>query len=352
MRVLLLQLDGKLPNVALMRIAAHHRERGDLVEFKQAQNEASLGLDLWDATPDRVYASLIFTRTRTLAKKLLALRPDAVVGGTGWDMRSSLEAHGITTLTQDYSIFPTFKPSIGFTQRGCRMNEKTCPFCVVPKKEGKVRGENTIASLWRGDPWPRKLLLLDNDFFGQPGWRDRVREINDGGFQVCFSQGINARMLNAESAEAMASMDVRDDAFKDRRIYTAWDNRGDERTLFRGLECLKAAGFKPDHVMVYMLVGYWPGETAEDRLYRHDKLREWGARPYPMPYRHDDEIAAHDRSARFGCSDCAAEAARLRALDTETRGLLRWCAGAYDKRIPWPAWAAARYQPRNLGGAA
>jgi hypothetical protein len=36
MRVLLLHLDGKLPNVALMRLSAHHKARGDEVTLRRA----------------------------------------------------------------------------------------------------------------------------------------------------------------------------------------------------------------------------------------------------------------------------------------------------------------------------
>ena len=34
MNVLLLQLDGKLPNIALMRIAAHYRLYADDIDFQ------------------------------------------------------------------------------------------------------------------------------------------------------------------------------------------------------------------------------------------------------------------------------------------------------------------------------
>lgn len=320
-RVLLLQLDGKLPNVALMRVAAHHRDRGDAVDLRQAGNEQALGLDLWDEAPDRVYASLIFERTRPLAERLRALRPDALVGGTGWDVKSSLEEHGIITTRQDYSVYPAFRASIGFTQRGCRLR---CPFCVVPRKEGAIREEQTIADLWRGDPWPRHLALLDNDFFGQPRWRERAAEIRDGGFRVSFTQGINARTLDAEAATTIAGLAYYDDSFTRRRIYTAWDNRKDEARLFAGLSALVSAGVKPDHIMVYMLIGYWPGETVDDWLYRQAKLRAFGARPYPMPFTRTREAV----------------------------GFQRWVIGAYDKGIPWAEWEAARYQPRRLGRSA
>lgn len=197
--------------------------------------------------------------------------------------------------------------------------------CVVPRKEGAVKEVATIQDIWRGPGHPKELILLDNDFFGQAHWRERIREIRDGGYKVNFNQGINARMLSEEAAEAIASVDYRDVQMKTRRIYTAWDSRPDEEVLFRGLERLRRAGVKPDHVMVYMLIGYWPGETEDDWLYRQQRLREWGARPYPMTY--------HRNSL--------------------TIGFQRWVVGAYDKvgsnnHIPWPEWKAANCDPRRF----
>lgn len=321
MIVLLLQLDGKLPNLALMRLSAHHMALGDEVHFRQLGNEEAL-LQAQSRPgrkrADLVYASLIFERTKPLAEKLLELRPDTVLGGTGWDLSVKLEDLGVTTKAQDYSLYPEFEASIGFTQRGCRLK---CGFCVVPRKEGSVVEEQTIAELWRGDPYPRHLALLDNDFFGQPSWRERIAEIRDGGFRVSFTQGINARLLNEESAEAIASVLYYDDSFTRRRVYTAWDSMRDEERLFAGLEALKRHGVKPDHVMVYMLIGWAPGETTEDRLYRQRRLREFGCRPYPMPFVRTSELV----------------------------GFQRWCIGAYDKRVPWKDWETAKYQPRNLG---
>jgi len=317
MRVLLLQLDGKLPNLALMRIAAHHRARGDEVEFRHAANISALERKLWEF-PEQIYASLIFEKTRPLAEHLQFLYPSAIIGGTGWDVRLKLEDVGITTTEVDYSIYPHFKHSIGFTQRGCRLR---CSFCVVPNKEGAIKEVSTVADIWRGEPYPRNLLLLDNDFFGQPHWQARIEEIRAGNFKACFSQGINARMLNDETAAAIASIQYYDDQFKTRRIYTAWDNQKDEQRLFNGLNALVEHGVKPDHIMVFMLIGYWRGETAADRDYRRARLRAFGCRPYPMPYVRTPELV----------------------------GFQRWVVGAYDKRISWERWQSAKYQPSNLG---
>lgn len=316
MRVLLLHLDGRLPNLALMRIAAHHRERGDDIELRIGNPEPRL----WSEQPDMVYASAIFQSSMSLAKRVQSMYPQAIIGGTGWSIGTTLESIGITTQASDYSIYPDFRQSIGFTQRGCRLK---CEFCVVPQKEGRVQVDQTIADIWRGGDWPMEVILLDNDFFGQPpqAWRARVRELVDGNFKVSFTQGINARCLTDEAAEAIASVRYYNDRMTTRRIYTAWDNNGDEEALFRGLNRLVRYGVKPDHIMVYMLCGYWLGETHADRDYRRSRLREFGARPYPMPYQRTRELV----------------------------GFQRWVVGAYDKRIPWTAWAANGFEPRGLG---
>jgi hypothetical protein len=218
----------------------------------------------------------------------------------------------------DYSIYPRYRQSIGFAMRGCRLR---CPFCVVPAKEGRPRANNTIAEIWRGEPWPREIVLLDNDFFGNSEWCERLSEVRDGRFKVCFPQGINARLLIPEQAEAIAFVDYRDSKMVQRRLYTAWDNTHDEAHVFAGLDLLCRNGVRPRHLLVYMLIGFPPGETHEDRDYRRHRLREFGALPYPMPYRRTPELV----------------------------GFQRWVVGAYDKRVPWDEWRAAKYEPPRLG---
>jgi hypothetical protein len=316
MKVLLLQLDGSLPNLALVRLAAHHRARGDAVELRQARTAQAVERGLWDAF-GRVYASLIFERTRPVADALRRVYPDAAIGGTGWSLATTLEDCGVGAAC-DYSDYPEYRHSIGFTQRGCRLS---CPFCVVAEKEGTVRPASSAHEIWRGEPWPRNLVLLDNDFFGQPGWRDRVREFREGGFRVNFNQGINARFLTDEAAEAIASLDYFDADFRQRRVYTAWDSKKDEHRLFAGLNRLVKAGVRPGRIMVYILIGYWVGETEQDWLYRQSRIRDFGADPYPMPY----------------------------VRTPLTRGFQRWVCGHYDRRIPWEEFKAAECEPRRLG---
>ena len=283
MRIRLTQLDGKLPNLALMKLAHHHRERGD-----EPYLARTIGRDLFEdaVTPGRVYGSAIFSFSAHRVAQFKTEWPEAIVGGT-YNVLDNSTVEALLGEEQyehyDYSIYPRFTGSIGFTQRGCRFK---CGFCVVPKKEGRPRSVNTIADIWRGEPYPKNLHLLDNDFFGQDRslWQARIAEIRSGKFNVCLNQGINVRMIDDESAAALGSIPLYDDSFKVRRLYTAWDNIGDEARFFRGVDTLEKHGIKPDCLLVYMLVGYAKGETWERLLYRFNRMTERKIRPYPMIY--------------------------------------------------------------------
>ena len=244
--------------------------------------------------------------------------PGAIVGGTGWDSTVKLADVGITDDGPiDYTDYPRWSASLGFSQRGCRLR---CPFCVVPKKEGGISTGRPIAEIWRGDPWPRHVVLLDNDFFGHPEWRARVRELTDGQFRVCLTQGINVRLIDDEGAEALASLDYRDGTFRERRLYTALDNPKDTGRFEAGVGRLIDHGVKGRHILVYMLIGFWPGETSADRIARLKTIRAMGALPYPMPFVRTPELI----------------------------GFQRWAIGGYDRQIPWTDWAHADYQPRKF----
>lgn len=276
MTVRITQLDGKLPNLALMKLSHWHKSNGDSVYFSRSANR-----DLFEPEFDKVYGSSIFGWSSN-ARELFAREfPSAQVGGTGTESKSTVEEITGDYEHYDYSIYPSFPHSIGFSQRGCRLN---CSFCVVPKKEGRVKEVNSIADIYRGAPHPKNILLLDNDFFGQPHWRERCSEIKEGDFKVCFNQGINIRLINKEGAETLATLKFRDDQFQRERIYTAWDNRKDEDIFMRGIRLLLDAGINANRIMVYFLCGYWPGETMDDVFYRFNKMVELGLRPYPMVF--------------------------------------------------------------------
>ena len=308
----LTQLDGKIPNLALMKLSHWHRSQGDEVRLERTPSPS-----MFEPEYDKVYGSAIFGWTLPVIQRLKEAYPLAITGGTGTAELNTVEQLiGSEYEHYDYSIYPDYAYSLGFTQRGCRLS---CGFCVVPKKEGKPRSVNTIADIWRKGT-PRCVLLLDNDFFGQNEWPDRIEEIRAGAFKVAFSQGINIRMITEEVADAIATIDYRDDSFKKRRLYTAWDNLGEESRFFDGLSILNAAGIPSNHLMVYMLVGYRPRETMEDVLYRFDRLVDVGCRPYPMVYE--------------------------RWRQPELRHFARWAIGRFYEIMPWDEYMAKGWRDK------
>ena len=113
MKVAVIQVDGKWPNLALMKIATWHRDRGDEVVF----------FDLSGEKLDRVYASKIFT------------------GGSGYDLKARFSPN-IELVTPDYSLFKMTKgEKIGFTSRGCIRH---CDFCIVAEKEGGIDRKSVV----------------------------------------------------------------------------------------------------------------------------------------------------------------------------------------------------------------
>lgn len=310
MKVRITQLDGSLPNLALMHLSAWHRAQGDDVRAIH-----SVERELGEPSYDRVYASAIFTKTGPELARFRSQFPEAIVGGTG---ANPLIGPPVDTsiyvpsqfVGLDYSTHPGFTASLGFSQRGCRFK---CGFCVVPGKEGRPKPAGTIAQIWRGPGFPKHLHLLDNDFFGNPLWRDRIAEIRDGDFKVCINQGVNIRVISDEAAAALASIEFRDVKFRRRRLYTAWDNLGDERVFFRGVDRLEHHGIPPTALMAYMLVGYAEDEDWPQLWHRFGRMVDRGVMPYIMPF----------------------EPARGRVMAHELRALERWVNMGLYRFVSW-----------------
>lgn len=122
MRIGLVEVDGhEFPNLALMRLSAWHKARGDTVEWWS-------GFEHYD----RVYLSKVFTFTPDFSTVINA--GEVITGGTGYKDYRSLPPE-VEATAPDYSIYPNYTRAIGFLTRGCI---RICPWCIVPRKEGYI----------------------------------------------------------------------------------------------------------------------------------------------------------------------------------------------------------------------
>ena len=266
MKVAVLDVDSKIPNLALMKISQWHKLNGDDVEHYMP-----LARHLYD----KIYASKIFNFSDGSD-----IQEDMITGGTGIDLKISLPPK-MDTMTPDYSLY-NYPHNIGFTQRGCRFK---CEFCVVPQKEGKPWSANTIDELWTQRD-SKFLILLDNDFFGNPDWEERIEEMKEYDLRVNFSQGLNIRIISERQAQALASVNFRNINDNSKQVTFAWDQIKDERVIKRGFKRVTDAGIKPYQMQFYVLIGF--DTTPEEDLHRVMMLKDWGCDPYAMPYDKSD----------------------------------------------------------------
>ncbi len=269
MNIGLIQLDGSLPNLALMQIATYHERRGDSVEM--CEPVFSYGYDM-------VYASKIFKFTATPA-----LPPQAMIGGTGIDFTNTLPVE-IAECPPSWSIYPKFDKHLGFSMKGCRF---ACKFCCVPQKEGRPKANSTIDDLLTNPNGGNRLILMDNDFFGGVDWKINLERIIELKLRVCFVQGLNIRIITDEQAELLALCNFQSADFTHKYLTFAWDRFRDGERVFAGIDRCERAGIEPKRMQFFVLIGY--DTTPEQDYERVMRLRDRGCMPYVMPYNKFDE---------------------------------------------------------------
>jgi hypothetical protein len=192
--VLLIDVDGRLPNLALMKLCIHYRSKGRKVWLGRR--------DCLMEGPDRVYASALFyspQSERRIDRLRLHYGGQLTVGGTGADIASRLPDE-VEDLRPDYGLYPELGDrAIGFITRGCPFS---CPFCVVPRKEGKPRQVSDLDTLLEGGR-RSNLILLDDNILSHPDADRFLTEMAERGIRVNFTQTLDLRLINRERAQLL-----------------------------------------------------------------------------------------------------------------------------------------------------
>lgn len=101
----LIDVDShNFPNLALMKISAYHKQRGDQVEW-------------WNGLKhyDRVYQSKVFTDLYTHDNEYVIMADEVIKGGTGYDLKNKLPDE-IEHIMPDYSLYGGVLKHTDFSQ--------------------------------------------------------------------------------------------------------------------------------------------------------------------------------------------------------------------------------------------
>lgn len=271
MKIALVDVDGRnFPNLALMKLSAWHKAQGDAVEWYSPLF----------SKPDRIYASKVFTFTPDFADYATG-DPEPVRGGTGYYVAGKLPDE-VENCTPDYSIYPKFPAALGFLTRGCI---RSCPWCIVPEKEGALK---VVGDIERIAPGRRDAMLLDNNFLAAPGdyIREQLTKAARMGIRLDFNQGLDARLMTAENARLLAACRWI------RFIRFSCDAAAMIEPIRRAVRLIRETGSRRE-IFCYMLV-----QDIADAEIRLRALVELGVTPFAQPYRDFTSSAATTKEQR------------------------------------------------------
>lgn len=272
MKIGLIDVDGhNYPNLALMRISAYHKARGDDVEWWWTDFEHY----------NIVYMSKIFSDAYSKDVPEPMNADKVIKGGTGYcislvdgkevfdETKNVVLPDEIEKMFPDYSLYPQYDFAIAMTSRGC---PRGCEFCHVAKKEGRCSLKVAdVEDFWNGQ---KRIEVLDPNITACVQKRDLFRQYRETDAILNFSQGLDIRLLNHYDLDDINHMRIEE-------LHFAWDNPKDDlEEKFREF----SKGFKrKTHIgIVYCLTNF--NSTMEENLYRIYTLRDLGFDPYVMVY--------------------------------------------------------------------
>lgn len=249
--------NNNYPNLALMKLSAYHKSKGDSVEWYQGP--------LFDDF-DKIYASKIFTWTKE--KKI---SNKVIIGGTGFFADKKYKPKNLSKeiehICPDYSIYPNLKASYGFLTRGCPNN---CKWCFVPKKEGKIKKHADIEEFTKH----KNVILMDNNVLASDHGIKQIEKISKMGLKIDFNQGLDARLIDDKIAKLLSKVKW---YFP---VRLACDTSQNIENVRKAIELLRWHNVTPRNYFVYMLI-----DDIESALERVKFLKGMSVTPFAQPYR-------------------------------------------------------------------
>jgi len=264
MRILLVDADSVIPNLALMKLATYHKSKGDTVELLELKIPYSPHRrkeikHIPTEKYDQVYCSVVYN------KSINYIEGDSIeFGGTGYSLTKVLPQE-IDDLEPDYSLYPDNDTSYGFLTRGCIRN---CSFCVVPQKEGMIRRDKSLQEIVRH----KVVQFLDNNILAYPDHKAILQEIIDAKIRCEFNQGLDIRLLDEENSLLLSQIRYT------REYVFAFDDWKYRNLIEKQLELLTWC--KPWGLKFFVYIN--PAMPLSDTVQRIEFLRDRKILPYVM----------------------------------------------------------------------
>jgi hypothetical protein len=272
-RVVLFDVDSRIPNLALMKLSAYHKARG--WEVVLSRKPVHIGAD-------RYLAGTVFycASSRKKLDMLRVLYGDGIqIGGSGIDLARRLPSD-VDVCFPDYSLYDHSLYALGFLTRGCH---RRCSFCVVPYKEGTVKQ----ASASFDDFVPsgqRNVMLLDDNLLSFEGVETLLKEMEERRLAVNFSQTLDISYLTERVYERLLKVNYQNARFTRKRIYFSCNYPGTISHFTARRTMLK--GFGPDAVCVVCIYGFdtrLSQDYARWLMLRHFLLVPFFQEYWPIP---------------------------------------------------------------------
>ena len=275
----------RYPNLALMKISAYHKAKGDTVNWYYP---------LLSGEVDKVYISKVFSFTPDIEFPIYS--KEIIKGGSGFAITVNEDGkevynkeldkplpYEIEHIYPDYDIYGVKDTAYGFLTRGC---PRGCKFCHVQAMQGvtsvKVADLNEF---WRGQ---KNIILYDANITACKEWRDLFTQLSESKAYVNFSQGLDARLMTVEKAEALKQIKIKE-------VHFAWDRYEDKEIILPKLKMIKdVTGWRSKNFIVYCIVGDKERQVTNEDLERVYSIRDIGMFPYIMIYNKQDLPRGHE----------------------------------------------------------
>jgi len=276
--------------IGLLKIAAYHRELGDVVELHRGNYTTNFYPDeikitslftywskhVWDSVK---FYKEFYPKVRIEVGGIYASLMPEHAKQSGCDkVHVGLYQHGKAESSEPAYDMVDVDYQIIHASRGCF---RKCNFCGTWKIEHGVTYKKSI----KNEVKKKRLVFYDNNLLANPSIKDILSELSEFKFSnngriLCESQsGLDGRFLTKDPEIAILLKKAR---FKLPRI--AWDGSYKHWPRIKEqVEILKCSGFDSKNVFIFMLFNH--DLSYDEQRLKLDSCRRWGIRVIDCRYR-------------------------------------------------------------------